>query len=193
MSVGKSTSKSVKKARWLKEVYEWIETIGASVIIVAIVFTFLCRVVAVDGHSMENTLMDKDRVIITDLFYTPEIGDIVVLSKYGSENNENSQPLIKRVVAVEGDEVLINYDDGKVYVNGVESETVKFAKDDFIIEEGNVEFPQTVPEGCVFVLGDNRNNSTDSRFSSVGMVPVENILGKAVLRIYPFAEFGLLE
>lgn len=193
MSVGESTSKTVKRPRWLKETYEWIETIGASVIIVAIVFTFLCRVVAVDGHSMENTLMDKDRVIITDLFYTPEVGDIVVLSKYGSENNENSQPLIKRVVAIEGDEVLINYDDGKVYVNGVESETVRFAKDDFIIEEGNVEFPQTVPEGCVFVLGDNRNNSTDSRFSSVGMVPVENILGKAVLRIYPFTEFGLLE
>jgi len=193
MSVGKSNSKAVKAPRWLKETYEWIETIGASIIIVAIVFTFLCRVVAVDGQSMENTLMNKDRVIITDLFYTPEVGDIVVLSKYGSENNENSQPLIKRVVAVEGDEVLINYDDGKVYVNGVESETVKFAKDDFIIEEGNVDFPQTVPENCVFVLGDNRNNSTDSRFSSVGMVPVENILGKAVLRIYPFTEFGLLE
>ena len=197
--VGAKSEKIRNYPRWIKELYEWTEMLTVSVVIVAVIFTFFFRIVAVDGSSMTNTLQDKDRVIITHLLYTPKVGDIVVISRsevYESSASQTKAPLIKRIVAVGGDTVYIDFEVGVVYVNGKPSVTEKYTREGKTFQRGDIEFPEEglkVPEGHVFVLGDHRNDSTDSRFKSVGMVPEDQIIGKAVLRIFPIPSFGVLE
>lgn len=178
-------------------VYEWLDVVVASIIAVVIIFTFIFRIVSIDGSSMAQTLFDGQRVIITDLFYEPQRGDIVVISRntentYQVENN--SEPIIKRIIALEGDTVDIDFDNGIVYVNG------EALKEDYIKEpttrKGDVKFPLVVKENCIFVLGDNRNESLDSRSSDIGdngLIDKKYILGHAVLRVLPFEKFGGIE
>ncbi len=182
------------KNSFIFNVFEWLDVVVASVVVVVILFTFVFRLVAIDGDSMNNTLFDGERVIITNMFYTPKRGDVVVISR----NTENSsvagsyeEPIIKRVIATEGDTVDIDFDKGIVYVNN------EALKEDYIKEptyrRADVKFPLVVRENCVFVLGDNRNDSKDSRTSSIGdngQVDVKYILGHAVLRIFPLNKFG---
>lgn len=175
-------------------VFEWLDVVVASVVVVVILFTFVFRMVRIDGDSMRNTLFNGERVIITDMFYTPKRGDIVVISR----NTENSsvvgsykEPIIKRVIATEGDLVDIDFNRGIVYVNN-EALTEDYIKEPTYIR-GDVEFPLVVKENCVFVLGDNRNDSKDSRSSEIGdngQVDVKYILGHAVLRVFPLNKFG---
>lgn len=178
---------------WRAELYDWIESIVFSLAVVVIVFTFFFRIVGVGGVSMENTLnagvvyenQFVDRVIITHLNYTPAHGDIVVLYSKGLRES-----VIKRVIAVGGDTVNIDFDRHIVYVNG------KALSEPYIreptAERGDVRFPVTVPAGHVFVMGDNRNDSYDSRYQAVGMIDNRDIIGKAVLRIYPLSQIRLL-
>lgn len=188
---------SDKKKSTLISAFDWLDSIVVSVIAVVLVFTFIFRVVGIVGDSMNNTLQENDRVIICNLFYTPKVGDIVVISRNASNNRENmhagNEPIIKRVIAVEGDTVDIRFEDGigYVYVNGVlKNETyIKeyISEDNMIINP--ISFPAFVPDGCIFVLGDNRNESLDSRSADIGeygMVDTRYVLGKAVLRIFPF-------
>ena len=176
------------------EIFEWLEIIFTSIVAVVIIFTFLFRVVTINGNSMKPTLQPNDKVIITDLFYTPKQFDVVVISENALnsfEGEETQSRLIKRVIATENQVVNIDFAKGKVYVDGVElSETYVNSPTN---RQSDVVFPVVVPEGHVFVLGDNRNDSLDSRSSSVGnggMVDVRYILGKAILRVYPLDEFG---
>lgn len=181
-------------------VFEWLDPIVASIIAVVLAFTFLVRVVGIDGASMNDTLEDGDRVIVYHLFYTPKVGDIVVISRNVSNEHENlnqgNGPIIKRVVAVAGDTVDIRYEDGVgyVYVNGVlRSEPyIKEYISQYKSIPAPIDFPATVPEGCVFVMGDNRNNSEDSRFADVGFVPLNLVKGKAMLVFWPFDAFKTL-
>lgn len=168
------------------ETYDWVEAIVFSVAVIVLIFTFFFRIVGVEGMSMTNTLQDGNRVIITNINYTPKQFDIIVLSTKAVEKT----PIIKRVIAVGGQTVDVDYSQNKVYVDG------KAISESFIREpmqmRGDVKMPVTVPKGCVFVMGDNRNDSLDSRYGVVGMIDDRNILGKAVLRIFPFNKFGTL-
>jgi signal peptidase I len=165
-----------------KEIMEWVFSIAIAVIIALVIRQFIFTVVRVEGSSMLPTLTDNDRLIVWRLGYKPEANDIIVL------HQEDHLPYIKRVIATEGQTVDINFNTHKVYVDG------KLLDEPFIYQptsqSGDVQFPVTVDEDCVFVLGDNRNNSRDSRFSDVGMVSRDDIIGKAVLRFFPFSEFG---
>ena len=159
--------------------YEWIEAAVFSLVVVVLVFTFLFRIVGVDGRSMQTTLMNRDLLILSVLPYTPERGDIVVINRYTKE------PLVKRIIAVENDTLSIDEESHKVILNGE------------VLAESYIQVPTypeglngtvTVPEGKVFVMGDNRIASLDSR--DLGFIDENDIMGKAVFRIFPFDQFG---
>ncbi|MBQ1555082.1 MAG: signal peptidase I [Clostridia bacterium] len=172
------------------ELYEWLEAIAFALSIVVILFTFVFRVVSVSGPSMNPTLISGDRVILNSLFFTPSNGDIVVITQPKSHDNE---PLIKRVIAVEGQTIALDPENDTVTVDGV------VLNENYILEEdlksaGNAyEYPLTVPKGKVFVMGDNRNDSFDSRADGLGMVDEDYIMGRAIFRIYPFERVGGLD
>ena len=165
-------------------VFDWLQCIVAALVGCVLIFTFVARTVGVVGPSMQQTLIEGDRLIISRLFYTPKYGDIIVLRK----DDFKGEPIIKRVIATEGQTVDIDFDAGIVYVDGVAltepyTNTPTNLREDFT-------GPVTVPEGCVFVMGDNRNHSTDSRTDSIGCVDTRFILGKALFRLTPFSKFG---
>lgn len=157
-------------------------------IISTVVMTFFFRTVTVKGSSMTDTLISKDKLIISMFHYTPENGDIVVIT-HGAMYD---QPIIKRVIATEGQTIAIDYDSGDVIVDGVilEEDYIKGVTHQL---SNPVELPMTVPEGYVFVMGDNRSGSSDSRTKRIDIIPVQNIVGKAIVRIYPFENMGLLQ
>ena len=176
-----------KKKKMIKEIYEWLEAVVFSLAIVVLLFTFVFRVVGVDGDSMLPTLVDGDRVILSNFFYKPERGDIVVTT----QPNAVHKPLIKRIIALEGQEIDIDFKTGDVKVDGeVLDEKYINAR---TAASGDTAFPLTVPKGKVFVMGDNRNHSLDSRSSSIGLIDVRYLLGKTVFRIFPFGGFGGIE
>ena len=157
-------------------------------IIIAVVFTFVFRLVGVSGYSMTNTLQDNDWLLTVNK-ESYERGDIVVIT----EPNYFDEPLIKRVIAKGGQTVDIDYNTATVYVDGVALDE-PYVREDFIVEKGDYrEFPYTVPEGHLFCMGDNRNGSTDSRSTLVGAIDERQILGKAVVRILPFGDFDIYD
>lgn len=177
------------------EILDWLEIIITAVVSVVVIFTLLFRVATIDGPSMKETLHHGDKVIITNFAYTPKNGDIVVVSRNYNNTlegvNDSQMPIIKRVIATAGQTVDIDFEEGIVYVDG------KALDEPYTNTPTNrqfdVKFPLTVAPGCVFVLGDNRNDSLDSRDSSIGndgMVDTRYILGKAIYRIFPFDDFG---
>ena len=149
---------------------------------IMIVFLLLFRMVVVSGPSMYSTLWDGDwLLVLSNAFYhNPEKGDIIIASK---ESYNDGEPIVKRVIATEGQKVDIDFEAGIVYVNGqaLEEDYTYTATN---IEEG-MEFPLIVSEGCVFAMGDNRNRSRDSRYPDIGLIDQREILGKAVFLIYP--------
>lgn len=196
----------VEKRTVAGDVIEWLEILATAVISVVIVFSLVFRIATIDGDSMKNTLHGAnkltgaigDKVIITNLGYEPKAGDIVVVSR-NVENSVDAQntseaPIIKRVIAVGGQTVDINFKSGKVYVDGL------LLKENYIYtkttDKYDVEFPVYVPEGYIFVLGDNRQNSLDSRSSKIGengLIDTRYVLGHAIYRIFPFDRIGRLD
>lgn len=192
-----------KKKRGFKELFDWVDTIVVALVAVVIIFTFFFRIATIVGPSMENTLHSGERVIISDLFYEPEYGDIIVVSRNvnNSVNDtiDGNEPIIKRVIATEGQWVDIDFDNGIVSV-GPDLSNMKVLEESYVKTPTNkrydLEFPIYVKEGYVFVLGDNRNDSLDSRASWIGedgLVDKRYILGKAVFRIWPFDVIGGLK
>ena len=161
-----------KKFRRNKDNLEWLEAIVLAVVAVALIFTFGVRMIRVDGESMLPTLQDGQRLMITSYPYTPQRGDIVVIDAYTAYGD----PLVKRVIGIEGDTIDIDFQNGIVYLNGEALEEPYTAEPTYLQE--SVTFPVTVPEGCLFVMWDNRNHSTDSRDDRVGFVDERDVLGR---------------
>lgn len=154
---------------------------------VLLVFSLCFRMVVVSGPSMNNTLMDGDWLLLLgNVFYTePKCGDIIVASK---DSFKNGEPIIKRVIATEGQTVDIDFSKGIVYVDGVALEEPYTLTDTNMSE--NFKDPVTVEKGCVFVMGDNRNNSMDSRSNEIGLIDCREILGKAIFVLYPGTNYN---
>ncbi len=168
-------------------IYDWISAAIFALVLVTLVFSFCFRIVEVDGSSMNPTLYDAERLITSRFAYTPQRGDIVIINRYNS--GENNEPLVKRVIAVAGDRLRIDEAGGGVYVNGEKLEESYIQGITYPLYFGSEE--QVVPQGCVFVMGDNRQNSKDSRYmSEVGYVKTSDIIGKAVFRFLPLSRFG---
>lgn len=171
-----------KKLNWKKSLVLYLHDVIHYLIVIVILFLLVFRVVVVSGTSMNMTLYNGDYLLLlSNTFYrTPEGGDIVVISK---ESFDNGTPIVKRIIATEGQIVDIDFPNGIVYVDGVALE------EDYVNTptntRGAVAFPVTVPEGCVFVMGDNRNGSRDSRYVEIGMIDRREILGKAVFLFLP--------
>lgn len=183
--------KENKKESFLSSLYDWIEVVSISVIIVIMIFTFVARLSTVDGDSMYPTLIDGERLIVSDLFYSPENGDIVVLQE---KNAFFTSPLVKRIIAQEGQTIDFDYENWGVYVDGVKL-TEPYINRELEKAMKNYGSPDsvTVPEGHIFVMGDNRNHSTDSRDSLVGFVEYDEIIGKVVFRLFPFSRIGAVK
>jgi len=188
--------KEKKKKGFWGEVLDWIISIGVAVVAVALINMFLFVQVMVDGSSMVPTLTDGDRLFASRFLYSPKQGDIVVLEPYLNEGSVKGKLMfgrtlyIKRVIATEGQTIDIK--NGKVYIDNELFEEA-YIPDDFNTYEGTLVTPVTIPEDCVFVMGDNREHSKDSRDASVGIVRNDQLVGKAVLQVYPFSEFGVVK
>lgn len=180
------------RERFCRSLFDWLETIVTAIVLVAVIFTFCVRIITVEGGSMKPTYHQGDRVLVSDLAGEIQRGDVVIIV------NTLDEPIIKRVVALEGETVDFDPVASEVVVNGAPLPGAVFGLENGITRlpdapEQIMEFPQVVPEGCVFVLGDNRGNSTDSRYIEVGMVDKRNILGKVILDVYPFSGLGFLK
>ncbi|WP_417044714.1 signal peptidase I [Dysosmobacter sp.] len=167
-----------------REAYEWVQALVCSVLAVVVIFTFVIRLIGVDGHSMVPTLQNGDRLLVLNsmLYDDYKYGDIVVLRK----ESFLTEPIVKRVIATEGQTVDIDFANGIVYVDGVALEE-DYINDLTYTDEGT-EFPLTVPEGAIFVMGDNRNRSDDSRNSALGTVDTRYVIGRAVFLLFPGAD-----
>lgn len=205
-SLADETTAEPQNRKAAHEILEWLEILVTAIIAVVVIFSLIFRVATIDGDSMKNTLFGAnkftgavaDKVIITNLMYEPKQGDIVVVSR-NIENSVEGQtrsnsPIIKRVIAVGGQTVNIDFTEGIVYVDG------KALKEDYTstptTNKADVQFPLYVPEGYIFVLGDNRAESLDSRYSQIGengLIDTRYVLGHAVFRIYPFDRIGGLD
>ena len=187
MQGGKRLSRDAVPFRWL---YEWVQALVTVVLCAVVVFAFAARLVLVSGPSMWETLQDQDCLVVLNplLCGSFDAGDIVIIQR---ETFRDGEPIVKRIIATEGQTVDIDFDAGVVYVDGAALEE-DYIRQPTYLEEG-LEFPCTVPEGCVFVMGDNRNDSDDSRDPNLGPVDTREILGQAVFLLYPGMTAGTWE
>ena len=169
-----------------RDLYEWVQSLVGSVLVVVAIFTFVIRMMGVDGHSMLNTLQHGDRLLVVNsmLYHDYKYGDIVILRKDGVFDDD---PIVKRVIAVEGQTVDIDFAEGIVYVDG-EALEEDYIREPTYTAEGT-EFPLTVPEGSIFVMGDNRNGSSDSRDYRLGTVDTRYGIGKAAFLLFPGLDY----
>lgn len=182
--------KLTKSEEFRQDLYFWLQALVVALVVIILVFTFVGRIITVDGSSMLPTLHDKDVMVLRSIGYTPKQGDVVVLTKDFWLYED--KPIVKRVIAVGGQHIRIDYDAGLVYVDGEALdepyilEPMQWKGGDLTITE------MDVPEGSVFVLGDNRNDSSDSRHYELGAIDERYILGQAVMVLFPFQDFGLI-
>ena len=147
-----------------------------------LLFTFVARIIVVSGPSMENTLFGGDLILVWSVGYTPKQGDVVVLTQESYQEDS----IVKRVIATAGQQVDVDYDTNTVYVDGVALEEDYIKEQMFVPHYGEGINHVTVPEGCIFVMGDNRNNSADSRYPDIGIVDTRCVIGHGLMVLFPF-------
>ena len=167
-------------------ILEWYEALISAALVLVLIFSFFFRIIQVDGRSMVPTLTHGDKLIVWAAGYTPQRGDVVIVDSY----TVYGKPLVKRIIAKGGDTISIDYDAGTVTVNG------ELLQEDYIAAPTylgyDVQFPFTVPEGTLFVMGDNRLDSLDSRYSEIGLIDTDNIIGKAQFVALPITRIQYL-
>ncbi len=191
--------KPKKKGSLFNDIMEILETMMCSVFIILLLFTYFIRPVTVDGHSMQPTLNNGDRLVMYRLFYKPKAGDVVIINNHEAHVLDNDtviplethlvECLIKRVIAVSGQELYIDASVGEVWVDGELLEET-YINEPVLTDDRAFSYPITIPEGYVFVMGDNRNHSTDSRSPYVGLVAEEDVMGKAFFEYYAAEDKG---
>lgn len=209
---------AVKKKSLGREIWEWVYTLAIAIIIAMLIKGFIFDIVRVDGSSMFPTLVDNDRLIVTKIGYSPKQGDIIILDSTYKDREAYYEKLalskdkdklsafdkllakkdlsedlkkkyyVKRIIAMPGQ--TVDLVDGKVFVDGAPLDEPYYSGTTASIDP-TVEYPVTVEEGCVFVMGDNRNHSKDSRSSELGQVPFEAILGKSQIRVWPLNDISI--
>ena len=172
----------------VRELYDWIYCLLFALVVCVVLFAFVFHVIDVVGSFMVPTLHNGDKMLVSGLFYTPKAGDVIVFKKNEYDPNK---ALVKRVIATEGQEINMDFANGIVYIDGEAIaepyiNELTYNKLDFI-------GPKTVPAGCVFVMGDNRNASVDSRKSEIGMLDTRLILGRAYAVIYPLSVLRVIK
>ncbi len=179
--------KEAPKYTWQQNISLYLHDMVYMLVVVMVLLMLFFRIIVVDGPSMENTLLNGDyMLLISNLFYQePTPGDVVVVSK---QAYDHGKPIVKRVIATEGQEVDIDFEAGIVYVDGVPLDE-PYTKTLTTLKEGNT-FPQTVEPGNVFIMGDNRNNSKDSRSTQIGQVDKREVLGKVIFLLFPGTGMG---
>ena len=200
-SVAEAPASAGKKA--VAGVFDILEMFALSVFAVLIIFTFLVRLCRVEGSSMENTLYDGQYLLLYSLAYTPEQDDIIVF--HVTDDAGGGKTMVKRVIATGGQTVEINFESCEILVDGVPYDDAhavlknRFTDDitgeydlfaNHSYDSATKTFCATVPEGTLFVMGDNRNNSKDSRNDEIGFIDSRTVLGKAVLRLHPFTKLS---
>ena len=185
---GKTYFVSAKQEGGLAGVFDWIRCIVFAIAIVVVCLTFVFRLVDVDGTSMNDTLETNDKVVVTNLFYQPNNNDIVVIS-HGAEYKK---PIIKRVIAKEGQTLKLDKENDRIIVDGIVIDEPYIKGTTFSGNYGNNEIPDVIPEGKIFVMGDNRQVSLDSRSTEIGLIDVKDVIGKAQIVAFPFNHFGYL-
>lgn len=179
-SIRNPSEKSVVKDP-VRDLFEWIQALVSSVLVVVVLFTFVVRLIGVEGHSMLPTLQHGDRLLVLSslLYHNYQYKDIVILRKQTFDD----KPIVKRVIATEGQTVDIDFHAGIVYVDGLALDE-PYINELTYAEEGTA-FPLTVPKGSIFVMGDNRNHSSDSRHSRLGTVDTRYVIGRAMFLLFP--------
>ncbi len=177
-----------------REIFDWAQPLIDVIVGIILLFIFVAGEFSVNQESMLDTLQPNDILVISNLLYTPQRGDIVMFSKYRVYRSYDPDtgrytPFVKRVIGIPGDE--IQFENGTLFING------EAQSEDYIYEQrwiwlGNMPTSFTVPEGQYFLAGDNRNNSTDSRSSEIGFVDRRCIFGRVLLRLWPLNRFGFV-
>ena len=186
---GPQEEKTVEKSS--DDLFYWLNALTTALVVLVLVFTFCGRLTRVDGPSMDNTLQHNELLLVWSLGYKPQQGDIVVLNKT-TATHLGGVAIVKRVIAVGGQTVDIDYSTGTVYVDGepLDEPYIKEPMVDIYGSRGSTHIE--VPEGSIFVMGDNRNDSDDSRDNLLGTIDEDYVLGKAFFSFFPFSKFGSL-
>ena len=182
-----------KKNGFMKGLIEQVELVVIVFVIIVLIFSFAARICQVSGDSMRDTLYNGENVIVSDAFYTPERGDIIVFHQTGESRNDYNEPIVKRVIGVAGDTVKVEHFRDRMRVTVTDSEGNSTVLDEDYIRYEYPTYADSVTyveEGTVFVMGDNRSDSSDSRSARIGLVDTRRILGKVVVRVTPFDRFG---
>ncbi len=190
---------SKNKTNPASNLIDYIEIIVVAIFAVMLLFTIFTRTCTVDGDSMNNTLHNTELLLISDAFYTPQRQDVIVFhNNDGTSEGKNNKPLVKRVIGIAGDTVVIDNNAQTVTVTSKDGETQVLEEeyvffDPYKIDSFNGVQTYVVPEGKLFVLGDNRRASLDSRYSTIGYVDERSVLGKVYLRISPMSKIGIIK